>query len=272
MQRGSSQSSSPPRFNGCSSGLEQSNDWSGINDSKMRRKLQNRLNQRAYRQRRHAQSGRVNEGRLVLSSDNRSQTKHPSRWLSIDETESLIKEFSESSFRSYARGSPTADHLIILSKLNVYRAFIQNLSIIGITPHRDWISQKAISPFNTRTLEHVDNRKLPDSLRPTQMQCKILHHPWLDFFPFRRMRENLIAAGDALDDGQLCIDIMGFWDISTKNCNLLVWGEPSEPGSWEVTEEFLRKWPWVLHGVPELIESTNYWRNKRGENIIFRYI
>lgn len=86
------------------------------------------------------------------------------------------------------------------------------------------------------------------------------------------MRDNLISARDELDDGQLCVDIMGFWDISTKSCSLLVWGEPSDPKSWEITEEFLKKWPWVIRGEPELLESTNYWRRKRGDEIIFRYL
>lgn len=86
------------------------------------------------------------------------------------------------------------------------------------------------------------------------------------------MRDNLISAADKLDDGQLCVDIMGFWDVSTKSCSLLVWGEPSDPRSWEITEEFLKKWPSVVRGLPELIESTNHWRRKRGEKVIFRYL
>ncbi|KAJ5498808.1 hypothetical protein N7453_007859 [Penicillium expansum] len=86
------------------------------------------------------------------------------------------------------------------------------------------------------------------------------------------MRDNLISARDELDDGELCVDIMGFWDISAKSCSLLVWGEPSDPKSWEVTEEFLKKWPWVIRGELGLIDSTNYWRRKRGDEIIFRYM
>jgi hypothetical protein len=36
----------------------------------------------------------------------------------------------------------------------------------------------------------------------------VLNHPWLDFFPFPKMRDNLIEAGDDWDDEQLCHDIM----------------------------------------------------------------
>ncbi|KAJ5356482.1 Protein of unknown function DUF3425 [Penicillium concentricum] len=252
--------------------LERRDTWSGISDPKLRRKLQNRLNQRAYRKRRLAQSDQVTEGRLVSPPNTRCQTQRPARWLSAKEAEFLSEQFSKSSFQSYTRGSSTAGHLIILTKLNVYRAFIQNLSTLGIIPHLDWRSENTISPFNICAREKIDDTTLPVSLRPTQIQYEIPHHPWLDFFPFRRMRDNLISARDKLDEGQLCVDIMGFWDISTKSCGLLVWGEPSDPKSWEITEEFLKKWPWVMCGVPELIESTNYWRRKRGEEVIFRYI
>ncbi|KAJ5617115.1 hypothetical protein N7537_002229 [Penicillium hordei] len=271
MQRDSSYSTSPSVIANYSLELGQDCDWSGISDPKVRRKLQNRLNQRAHRKRKLDQSGQVTEGGLSTPKS-RNKTKCPKRWLSADEAENLLEKFSTSSFDSYAQGSPTGDHLIILTRLNVYRAFIQNLSILGITPHRDWKSRNITSPFNTWTPEQINDKKLPISLRPTQIQCKIPHHPWLDFFPFRRMRDNLISARDEFDDGQLCVDIMGFWDISTKSCNLLVWGEPSDPKSWEITEEFLKKWPWVIRGEPELLESTNYWRRKRGDDIIFRYL
>lgn len=216
------------------------------------------------------QNDEASEGQLV-STDTRSPRKFPRRWLSANEAELLLEQFNQASFKCYAQGSPTADHLIILTKLNVYRAFIQNLSILGITPHRDWKLRNPISPFNTSTSSPIDNTKLPVSLRPTKIQCTIPHHPWLDFFPFARMRDNLISAGDQLDGGQLCVDIMGFWDVS-MSFSLLVWGEPSDPKSWEITEDFLKKWPSVMRGLPELIESTNHWRRKRGEKLIFRYL
>ncbi|KAJ5977852.1 hypothetical protein N7501_001194 [Penicillium viridicatum] len=254
MQRDSSYSTSPSVIPNYSFELGQDCDWSGISDPKVRRKLQNRLNQRTHRKRKLDQSGQVTEGGLSAPKTG-NKTKRPKRWLSAEEAENLLEKFSISSFDSYAQGSPAVDHLIILTKLNVYRAFIQNLSILGITPH-----------------QQINDTKLPASLRPTQIQCEIPHNPWLDFFPFRRMRDNLISARDELDDGQLCVDIMAFWDISTKSCSLLVWGEPSDPKSWEITEEFLKKWPWVMRGELGLLESTNYWQRKRGDDIIFRYL
>ena len=32
-----------------------------------------------------------------------------------------------------------------------------------------------------------------------------------------------------------------------------------------MSEGFLRKWGWLLNGLPELLEATNRWRVERGE-------
>lgn len=40
---------------------------------------------------------------------------------------------------------------------------------------------------------------------------------------------------------------------------------PYDPRAWEATVPFLRKWGWVVRECRELLVSTNYWREKRGE-------
>jgi hypothetical protein len=91
------------------------------------------------------------------------------------------------------------------------------------------------------------------------------HHPWLDFFPFPKMRDCLIMAAHLFDDEELCHDLMAFWDTRNTNATLIVWGQSWDPWNWEVTEEFAAKWGWLLRGSPELLVSTNYWRKRRGE-------
>ena len=46
---------------------------------------------------------------------------------------------------------------------------------------------------------------------------------------------------------------------------LIIWGEPHDTSSWEVTPGFLAKWPWAMEGCDDLIESSNRWRLMRGE-------
>lgn len=187
--------------------------------------------------------------------------------------EGLLRGFTETAIQSYILGCPTADHLLTLSKVNVFRAFGAIMSTLGMAPGPDWMHDDALSPFVTLQPGVTEDTALPVSLRPTQLQKTLSHHPWLDFFPLPKMRDNLIRAGETFDDEQLCLDLMGFWDMtSATSCSLLVWGEPADPRSWEVTEDFLRKWPWVVRGCPELMQSTNYWRSQRGETMLFRYL
>lgn len=188
------------------------------------------------------------------------------------QSQELLRQFTKTAYRSYMLGDPTADHLLTLSKVNVFRAFSMIMSVMGMAWDPDWMHDDALSPFTTLRPGVAEDTSLPVALRPTKLQQTLSHHPWLDFFPLPKMRDNLLRAGETFDDEDLCVDIMGFWDMSSDSCSMLVWGEPTDPRSWEVTENFLRKWPWVVRGCPELLQSTNYWRRQRGEMMIFRYL
>jgi hypothetical protein len=171
--------------------------------------------------------------------------------------------FETAAYQSYLNGSPQRDHLISLSRLNVHRAINENITMIGMTP--EWMkSDDAISIFNLQQPSFATER-IPPSLRPTPIQLQLPHHPWLDFFPFPRMRHRLILAGDSFDDDELCHDLMAFWDTRNTAATLLVWGHPWDPKNWEVTERFAHKWTWMIRDSPELLASTNFWRRTRGE-------
>ncbi|OOF92961.1 hypothetical protein ASPCADRAFT_209618 [Aspergillus carbonarius ITEM 5010] len=185
----------------------------------------------------------------------------------------LIENFTRVAYESYFRGSPSADHLLTLSKMNVFRAFMANMTVLSLGRGTTWCqSDDALSLFNTLPPGTIEESKLPGALRPTKLQIKVPHHPWLDFFPLPRLRDNLVLMADKFDDDELCHDVMGFWDNASDSCSMLVWGEPSDPANWEVTERFLKKWPWVVRGCPELLQSTNKWRQQRGEKMIIRYL
>ncbi|KAJ1710438.1 hypothetical protein NYO67_7403 [Aspergillus flavus] len=260
-------------------------DWKGLTDSKERRRRQNRINQRAYRQRKRAEklglpiNAEAAESSTASSSSSSSSSQSPpttalttrSNCPTPDQTAALLDLFSKTAYQSYILGSPASDHLLTLAKVNVFRAFASIMSTLGMPKHHEWMDDDAISPFTLLRPGFTTPSTIPLTLRPTKLQQSIPHHPWLDFFPHPRMRDNLIRAGD-FDDEQLCMDIMGFWDMSTESCGLLVWGDPQDLGNWEVSEEFIRKWPWVVGGCAELLVSTNRWRAMRGEKLIFRYL
>jgi hypothetical protein len=209
-----------------------------------------------------------------LQQSSSPNEQKPSLCRSHTSIKALLDRFAKSAFESYARGNPTADHLMTLTKVNVFRAFAQNLRLIGWSEY--WMADDAISRFNTalpqdsRTPDELSC--IPINLQPTRIQKTRPHHPWLDFFPSPKMRDNLIEAGDDWNDEQLCHDIMGFWGESGIDGGLLVWGEPWDVRNWEMTESFLKKWQWVVRGCPELMNATNSWRARRGEKLIFRYI
>jgi hypothetical protein len=174
-----------------------------------------------------------------------------------------MDEFEKRALNSYLEGSPKTDLLISLSRLNVLRAAYDNVMAMGMTA--EWLCQdEPISIFSIQGPQ-LSEDSIPSTLRPTDLQRSTPHHPWLDIFPFPQFRDNLIRAGDNLDDDELCHDLTAFWDTRTSNARLLVWGVPSCPENWEVTAEFAMKWGSFLRGSPDILISTNKWRLKRGE-------
>jgi len=168
--------------------------------------------------------------------------------------------------QDYVIGSPRTDLLLTLVQFNVFRALISNTFSLGFT--MEWLDEAAISPFCTGIFEQV-RLSSPPSLHPTTLQRSISHHPWIDLFPFPQLRDNLLLAGDSYDETALCNDLVDFCDVTHENTGLIVWKEPWDPSGWEVTEAFLSKWSWVIIGCGDLVQSTNYWRAKRGERPLF---
>jgi hypothetical protein len=84
------------------------------------------------------------------------------------------------------------------------------------------------------------------------------------------MRDNLLlaAAGSGYDEDALCNDLVDFYEVPHEKTGLIVWRDPWDPSGWEVSETFVRKWSWVLRGCRELLWSTNYWRGRRGEDVL----
>ncbi|EXJ84430.1 hypothetical protein A1O3_05098 [Capronia epimyces CBS 606.96] len=137
------------------------------------------------------------------------------------------------------------------------------------------------------------------SLTPTASQMTMVHSSWINVLPFPAMRENMIKWESDFDHSELVKDLVGnlinlklFPSVPPSSSRrpahagrqivlqegddgeptaitepgLILWGEPYRAESWEATPEFLQKWAWAVAGSRELIDSTNYWRSRRGEN------
>lgn len=72
------------------------------------------------------------------------------------------------------------------------------------------MDDNALSPFTPKSKyeQHLTCPErlleIPGNLRPTALQCEVLHHPWIDLLPVPKMRDNLILAEDTYDGAELC--------------------------------------------------------------------
>ncbi|KAI0884935.1 uncharacterized protein GGS22DRAFT_148313 [Annulohypoxylon maeteangense] len=159
----------------------------------------------------------------------------------------------------------SADHrLIVLIQYNVLRALITNMTILSIL-HR--IPLECGGALNIGNLPSAPD-SIPPSFESTPLQKQIAHDVWIDTFPWPNMRDNLLLNRGKYDEDDLCMDIVGglyegFDEVATRG--IIVWGEPWSETGWEVSEGFATKWSFLLKGCHTLVESTNRWREARGE-------
>ncbi|KAK2757481.1 aryl-alcohol dehydrogenase [Colletotrichum kahawae] len=174
---------------------EPSDVWTGISDQNRRKKLQNKLNQRAYRRRRkqtsvdydtqHASLGvsQVDSGPdsiLPTLLGGCALIKCPQR-LSL--AQKRVKEVYE----GYSLHAPRPSALHVLIRLRVLAALAHNAAAMGFPP-QGLCREDFISPYNLSGPLGLDNFDLTthgrEGLHPTNLQRTVLHHPWVDLFPF----------------------------------------------------------------------------------------
>ncbi|OQD89318.1 hypothetical protein PENSOL_c064G03543 [Penicillium solitum] len=189
----------------------------------------------------------------------------------------------------------SSDHLLHLIQYNVFRALVSNKRTLHILPPDSTICTITLPCRDDMTL-YPD---IPPSLVPTTLQQTHYHSTWINAIPFPRIRDNLIRCEGRFDPWELMEDLVGQimsstpapWlrhtsvpttvpdtrrhltlspgsdtdEVTTGRKGLIVWGEPHEMKSWEATPGFLAKWTWIVEGCEELVEISNYWRMKRGE-------
>ncbi|KAI9713135.1 MAG: hypothetical protein M1820_001120 [Bogoriella megaspora] len=284
-------------------------NWTGVSNPVERKAWQNRLRQRAWRERRKAASKsnavtidadslRQGYGMLIVTDQNSPST------VGVDHlaTTSLagdstgISPYHYTTLITHHRGELkhrklvppllpyttfdrigqplpqivfplSADHtLITLVQYNVVRAGLINMAILSLL---DCLPPECSLSFGISIPSAATPETVPLDLQPTSLQKSTPHPFWVKAIPFPALRDNLILYAGNYDSHDLFYDLglglyEGFDDVERRG--LLVWGDPWNGYGWEVSEGFVRKWGFLLNGCPNVFESTNRWREVRGED------
>jgi hypothetical protein len=164
------------------------------------------------------------------------------------------------------------DHLITLMYYNVFRGLTSNIRALKLHIP-SMLTGQYDSPFVTGGLEISS---LSPDLRPTRLQQTISHHPSYDIFPCSVLRDNAIEYWHVQQNPQesrLCMALAGrqTWhevDLGSR-IGCILWGEPDVVESWEVSEGFAKRWPFLVKGAVRLEAATNVYRRLRDETPIF---
>ncbi|KAJ5546577.1 hypothetical protein N7494_004162 [Penicillium frequentans] len=261
-------------------------------DAAAKRRLQNRLNQRASRERRalkagkqnnkqkrwiiytegakaHAEPELVKSDHMIISSIPPKKPTHNLCHLKT-QTSATIADWNARKHYLIAQleqrvASAAANQLNQLTllapvtNLNIVNAMLINATFMGLT--LELLGEEIVSTFN---IPGPMTLQLPPSLQPTSTQIEIHHHPWIDLMPMKSFRDVLLKNLDKYDEDDFCGDLHG--QIGASNgIGLISWGEPWDPSAYEISEGVFRKWAWLLKECPEIIRTTNHWRRIRGE-------
>lgn len=134
---------------------------------------------------------------------------------------------------------------LLLTSLTTVAALSSNATLLHIP-----CEVPSIDTFNP------SQTSLPSTLMPTELQKTIPHPPFVDVIPFPGVRDRVLRSLAVIDLEKLTIDLTGG--------AFKVWGSiPWDGTSWEVSEEFAKKWWFLIDG--ELLQATNFWRRQRLE-------
>ncbi|KAF5965352.1 hypothetical protein FBULB1_12290 [Fusarium bulbicola] len=214
-------------------------------ERKQRRKLQNRINQRARRNRMNnddttktrvkqqrpafgVKLWRVDEFDLEAGAENDeySVTKQDQRLfltttykgtLSTADVELYSQQLNiHQRLRALKGGaSPLSDHLLYLINYNAFRGLFQNkVSLSQVTDHLVLEEGRAekldvMVGLKRDAICVETGLDVPPHLRPTDLQSTKVHATWIDFIPFPKMRDKLITHHDHFNHRLLVTDIMG---------------------------------------------------------------
>ncbi|KAH8592137.1 hypothetical protein B0O99DRAFT_654048 [Bisporella sp. PMI_857] len=247
-------------------------DWTGTTNRLERRKRQNRLSQRAYRNRHQQKQPDPTSLDPDCASNKQLVRFHGCSLLPTIKRREEAQLLAQQMYHNYRSGMLRHGYLSLVTKLNILDAISHNAAALGFTVE-GLCCDELISPFNLHGPEPAEGavfRSCPPTLRPTLIQRTMIHHPWIDLFPIPHFRDNVLIATNAgmLDEDELCADLLRIREDNDA-AQLIVWAGSWDIQGWEASVPFLKKWGWLMRGCLELCRATNEWRDRRGEKRLY---